>query len=456
MTKSNVTEYDNTAANNTDVQDVPLGENAMLPSNVNNAFREIMADLADINDGTVAMTSPSFASATVTGDLTVDTDTLHVDSTNNKVGIGTTSPDEVLRVDGNARVGDGTNISMDSDSVGQVRADGSGYTGSIALDGTAMHLYHNSSIRSLVFGINETEKARIDTSGNWLVGKSSASISTVGSEIRADGLVVVGRDAAIPFLVNRLTDQGILASFRKDGTVIGNIYCDAVNDIGMYSAASSHVGIRLGQGYYLPTNNGGDLLDNVVDIGHPAYRYDNIYATNTTILTSDQNEKQQIASLTDAEIAAAKAISKLFKTFKWNDRVEEKGDAARTHAGIIAQDVQQAMTDAGLDATKYAFWCSDTWWEVQTEVPAVERVEPQDAVVDEDSHTIISEAVEEVEAQDAHTKVTFYLTEEDAPEGATKHTRLGIRYPELLAFIGAATEQRLTDIETRLTALETE
>ena len=39
-------------------------------------------------------------------------------------------------------------------------------------------------------------------------------------------------------------------------------------------------------------------------------------------------------------------------------------------------------------------------------------------------------------------------------EGAIAKNRKGIRYPELLAFIGAATEQRLADIETRLTALE--
>jgi hypothetical protein len=70
MTKSNITQYDNTAANNTDVEDVPLGENLMYPAHVNNAFREIMADLADINDGTVALTSPSFATASLTGNLT--------------------------------------------------------------------------------------------------------------------------------------------------------------------------------------------------------------------------------------------------------------------------------------------------------------------------------------------------------------------------------------------------
>ena len=95
------------------------------------------------------------------------------------------------------------------------------------------------------------------------------------------------------------------------------------------------------------------------------------------------------------------------------------------------------MTDAGLDASKYAFWCSDTWWETSTEVAAVEA--------DEEAG---------IEAKDAYTRIDTYQTADEALEGATERTRLGIRYPELLAFIGAATEQRLGDIETRLAALE--
>ena len=142
--------------------------------------------------------------------------------------------------------------------------------------------------------------------------------------------------------------------------------------------------------------------DNSLNLGIGSLRWNTLFASNSTINTSDQNEKQQIASLTTAEMTAAKAISKLFKTYKWNDAVASKGDAARTHAGVIAQEVQTAMTDAGLDAADYAFWCSDTW------------------------------------------------TNDDG----TSQTRLGIRYPELLAFVGAATEQRLADLETRVTALE--
>ena len=66
-------------------------------------------------------------------------------------------------------------------------------------------------------------------------------------------------------------------------------------------------------------------VDNEVDLGRSAQRFQDIFASNGTIQTSDQNEKQDIASLTSAEITAAKAISKLFKTFKWKDRVASRG-----------------------------------------------------------------------------------------------------------------------------------
>jgi hypothetical protein len=285
----------------------------------------------------------------------------------------------------------------------------------------------------------------LDSSGNLLVGTTDNTVynnsgSGTGINLQNFGNIAVARDGNDCMVLNRLNSDGHIAVFNKNGTTVGNIgvYTDRI-----YLSVPGHgIALDASGNSVLPSTETGATLDNTVDLGASSGRYDDIYATNPTIQTSDANEKQQIASLTDAEITAAKAISKLFKTFKWNDKVAEKGDAARTHAGVIAQDVQQAMTNAGLDAGNYAFFISSTWWETQTEVPAV------DEVVDEDGNVI-------TEAKEAYTRIDTYATLEEAPEGATERTRLGIRYPELLAFIGAATEQRLASIEARLDALET-
>ena len=64
-----------------------------------------------------------------------------------------------------------------------------------------------------------------------------------------------------------------------------------------------------------------------------------------------------------------------------------KGDAARIHVGVIAQEVQDVFEANGLDVNQYGIFCSDTW------------------------------------------------TDEETGE---EKTRLGVRYEELLAFIIAA------------------
>ena len=280
----------------------------------------------------------------------------------------------------------------------------------------------NSSGSNLSFGTSNSygsgitnEAMRIDSSGHVVIGKTATSEATDGHAFLEYGQAIFTRASGYPLVV-RADANKVLTAFKSGANIAGQI---GVTTKGGY--ANIYIG-RSGTGLYFrdfgdaitPSNaTDGSDRDNVIDLGHSSIRFDDIYATNGTIQTSDQNEKQQIASLTSAEITAAKAISKLFKTFKWNDSVAENGDNARTHTGVIAQQVETAMTDAGLDAGDYAFFISTDWY------------------VDANG--------EEVEA--------------DA-EGAIAKNRKGIRYPQLLAFVGAATEQRLADIETRLTALE--
>lgn len=145
-----------------------------------------------------------------------------------------------------------------------------------------------------------------------------------------------------------------------------------------------------------PSTATGLAKDDEVDLGTSSNKFDDIYATNGTIQTSDRNEKQNIEGLSEAEERVAVAAKGLLRKFKWRSAVQNKGDDARVHFGIIAQDLQEAFEAEGLDASDYGMFTSATWWEHEGE---------------------------------------SYVSEEDAPEGATQKTRMGVRYSELLAFI---------------------
>ncbi len=64
MAKNSIRDYANAAASNTDVQSVNIDEGCS-PAGINNAIREVMADLADVNDGTISLVSPDFDAATI-------------------------------------------------------------------------------------------------------------------------------------------------------------------------------------------------------------------------------------------------------------------------------------------------------------------------------------------------------------------------------------------------------
>ena len=164
----------------------------------------------------------------------------------------------------------------------------------------------------------------------------------------------------------------------------------------------------------VPSSAGPNLrfvpaADGTVRLGDGPERWEAVYAVNGTIITSDGNEKQDIENLEESELNVAKSIKGLIKKFKYKDAVSLKGEDARIHIGVIAQEVKAAFEAEGLDASRYAMFCSDTWWEKYV--------------------TSTNEEGVETSKREVYNEPT---------EGATERTRLGIRYDELLAFVISA------------------
>ena len=372
--------------------------------------------------------------------------------------------DERMRIDASGNVGIGTSSPVADFVVSNGGAAGIELQPEISTDTNRITNYDRAASAYMNFKLDAlthqficggTEAMRIDSSGRVLTDTTNTSaIAQSGNAMTYDnGRLEVQKYRSPALRVGNYTDGfGTYTSnaveFYSGGSLVGSI--GIVGGAKEVSISANHIN---GSGLYLSSGNNilpmkdGGLSDNTQDFGKPSIRWDDIYATNGSIQTSDFNEKQDIASLTATEMLVGKRISALFKTFRWKDSVAEKGDNARTHTGVIAQDVQAAFTAEGLDAGDYALFISSTWWEHDVDVPAVEAVAE---VTDEDGNV----TTEAVEAKDAYTRTDTYDTEDEAPEGATSKTRLGIRYPELLSFVAAYNEQRFASIEARLTALE--
>ena len=160
--------------------------------------------------------------------------------------------------------------------------------------------------------------------------------------------------------------------------------------------------------------------NNAVDLGTNGVRWRDIYCNQGAFNNSDETLKQDIASLTTAEMNVAKRLSGLFKTYRWKDAVVKKGtDKARTHTGIIAQQIVAAMEAEGIDYTKYGFIGYGEWYENDE-----------------------GEVIELDKADDSNL------------DGYNKVGRYSVRYTELLSFIAAYNDQRFVDLETRVAALE--
>jgi len=205
-------------------------------------------------------------------------------------------------------------------------------------------IQYNQANRHLTFGTESLEQVRIDNNGHLEVDYDGSNNARVQFGF-ASGVWITGNqsDGHQRFYTNQ--NVRILSGYNGQGTEFHN-----------------QNSVRPG-------------ADNAIDLGSGSYRYDDIYATNGTIQTSDSRLKQEVVTSV-LGIDFVKALRPV--SYKWIegkkvpivDGTDENGDntyrtddngnwdyesraGARRHWGFIAQEVKQVVDDAGVD---FAGW----------------------------------------------------------------------------------------------------
>ncbi len=127
----------------------------------------------------------------------------------------------------------------------------------------------------VTFEVGNSEKMRIDASGNVLVGKTATAFGTAGSVSYATGLLTATVDGNACVQLNRLTSDGVIQTFGKDGTTVGSIGTTGGD---MY-VGTGDTGIRFDDAtnHIRPCGVNGANLDAAIDIGDSTRRFKDLY-----------------------------------------------------------------------------------------------------------------------------------------------------------------------------------
>ncbi len=216
-----------------------------------------------------------------------------------KVGIGTTSPATVLHVENgatsytwtpNARTAaiiEGNNASGTTLSI---IGKSTGYSGiffgdeAYEPDGQINYDHTASAMRFATAG---GEKARIDSSGNLLVGTTDSTLynstSDTGIAQLPLGKIEIARSGGTLLTLNRLSSDGTIQEFRKDGTTIGSIGTFS-NDAYI---ATNDTGLRFIDSVEAITPFNGTTVTNrdaAISLGLSSYRFTDLYLSGGVYL----------------------------------------------------------------------------------------------------------------------------------------------------------------------------
>ncbi len=277
-------------------------------------------------DGTFISRGSTFTKTAlfdVNGDISFYEDTgttpkFFWDASAESLGIGTSSPSFTIE-----------SVSATSNNLLRLRSEATSPAGAVSefrvVTGANTVDLVTGSGDHLIFSPSFTEAMRIDSSGNLLVGRTSNNWSTAaGFTAQSNGAIIASRADASGYF-NRLSTDGSIVNFAKDGATVGSI--------GVVSAqpyfVSGNTGIRLSNtnnGIY-PAESDGTNRDAAIDLGAGASRFKDAHFSGTVNAASFSGDGSNLTGVGGSTTAGDVG------TYAWLWRDNAGTALGSTHAG---------------------------------------------------------------------------------------------------------------------------
>ncbi len=254
---------------------------------------------------------------------------------NGNVGIGTASPGAALQV-GSGSVGGIGGIQARGATASYISAsnDGNSAIAFMGSDTSAAGIFGTLSNYAVVLRTNNTDRIRIETTGN--VGINSASPDAKLRVNAIDGMTVVyGHNSSNGIGVRGYSASGVGGYFQSAGANYG-AYAESTGNYGMYGR-TLHAGYGGVLGYAANGTYYGIL-------GHAnAYSFygNGPVASASFLYVSDKRLKENIKPL---DIGLAELMKLKPVSFTWKKEVDNV-NAGKDDFGLIAQDIEKVLPD---------------------------------------------------------------------------------------------------------------